>query len=399
MALEDWEPVTRTTLDGFFNVTRPLVMPLVRRRWGRIINIASLSGLVGNRGQVNYSAAKAGLIGATRSLAQELAKRHITVNAVAPGLIDTDMVKALPLEEITSRSRCGAWASRPRSRSWCASWPATTRPTSPARSSASTEGSRESTACLRHRHRPDVAHRQRSAVRDGGAARGAARHHDHAGVGDGRGAGHAAGRRRQRRAHRQYPRKKARTMGRVALLAAYATEQAIADAGLTRRRWRSPELGLAYGSTHGSSSAQEEFCRKLFARNGLHGIPSSTYLKFMSNTCAANLAQFFGIHGRVISTCSACTSASHAIGYGYEAIRAGYERGHALRRRRGDALLARRRLRHPLRDVDHYNDRPERPPRPSTPAATAWWWAKGRPRSCWRARSAPGSAARASTAR
>ena len=68
-------------------------MPLVRRRWGRIINIASLAGLVGNRGQVNYSAAKAGLIGATRSLAQELAKRNITVNAVAPGLIDTDMVK------------------------------------------------------------------------------------------------------------------------------------------------------------------------------------------------------------------------------------------------------------------------------------------------------------------
>jgi 3-oxoacyl-[acyl-carrier protein] reductase len=93
--------VTRTTLDGFFNVTRPLVMPLVhRRRGGRIINIASISGLVGNRGQVNYSAAKAGLIGATRSLAQELAKRNITVNAVAPGLIDTEMLKDLPLEDV-----------------------------------------------------------------------------------------------------------------------------------------------------------------------------------------------------------------------------------------------------------------------------------------------------------
>jgi 3-oxoacyl-[acyl-carrier protein] reductase len=97
----DWELVTRTVLDGFYNVTRPLVMPLVRRRWGRIINIASLAGVVGNRGQVNYSAAKAGLIGATRSLAQELAKRSITVNAVAPGLIDTEMVKNLPLDEVT----------------------------------------------------------------------------------------------------------------------------------------------------------------------------------------------------------------------------------------------------------------------------------------------------------
>jgi 3-oxoacyl-[acyl-carrier protein] reductase len=97
----DWELVTRTILDGFYNVTRPLVMPLVRRRWGRIVNIASLAGVVGNRGQVNYSAAKAGLIGATRALAQELAKRSITVNAVAPGLIDTDMVKSLPLAEVT----------------------------------------------------------------------------------------------------------------------------------------------------------------------------------------------------------------------------------------------------------------------------------------------------------
>jgi 3-oxoacyl-[acyl-carrier protein] reductase len=102
MTKPDWETVTRTTLDGFFNVTRPLIMPLVRRRrGGRIINIASISGVVGNRGQVNYSAAKAGLIGATRSLAQELAKRNITVNAVAPGLIDTEMLKALPVEELT----------------------------------------------------------------------------------------------------------------------------------------------------------------------------------------------------------------------------------------------------------------------------------------------------------
>ena len=100
MSKDQWETVTRTTLDGFYNVTRPLVMPMVRRRWGRIVNIASVSGISGNRGQVNYSAAKAGLIGATRALAQELARRNVTVNAVAPGLIETDMIKDAPIEEI-----------------------------------------------------------------------------------------------------------------------------------------------------------------------------------------------------------------------------------------------------------------------------------------------------------
>lgn len=97
---EDWESVTRTTLDGFYNVTQPLIMPMVRRKYGRIINIASVSGVTGNRGQTNYAAAKAGLIGATKSLAKELAKRRITVNAVAPGLIETDMVEGAPIDEI-----------------------------------------------------------------------------------------------------------------------------------------------------------------------------------------------------------------------------------------------------------------------------------------------------------
>ncbi len=100
MKHEDWEEVTRTTLDGFFNVTRPLVMPMVRQKWGRIVNISSVSGVMGNRGQTNYSAAKAGLIGATRSLSIEVAKRGITVNAVAPGLIETDMISGAPIEEI-----------------------------------------------------------------------------------------------------------------------------------------------------------------------------------------------------------------------------------------------------------------------------------------------------------
>ncbi len=81
-------------------MTRPLVMPMVRRRWGRIVNISSVSGVIGNRGQVNYSAAKAGLIGATKALASEVARRGVTVNCVAPGLIETDMIKGAPLEEI-----------------------------------------------------------------------------------------------------------------------------------------------------------------------------------------------------------------------------------------------------------------------------------------------------------
>ena len=93
---EDWEQVTRTTLDGFFNVTQPLVMPMVRRKWGRIINLSSVSGVAGNRGQVNYSAAKAGLIGATKALAAEMAKRRITVNAIAPGPIETEMLDGVP---------------------------------------------------------------------------------------------------------------------------------------------------------------------------------------------------------------------------------------------------------------------------------------------------------------
>ena len=97
---QDWDVVTRTSLEGFYNVTRPLIMPMVRKRWGRVINITSVSGLIGNRGQVNYSAAKAGLIGATRSLAQEVAKRKITVNAVAPGLIKTDMLEQAPLDHL-----------------------------------------------------------------------------------------------------------------------------------------------------------------------------------------------------------------------------------------------------------------------------------------------------------
>lgn len=92
MPRPDWRLVLDTVLDGFYNLTQPLVLPMVRRRWGRIINITSPSGLMGNRGQVNYSAAKGGLVAATKSLAREISPRGVTVNAVCPGLIQTDML-------------------------------------------------------------------------------------------------------------------------------------------------------------------------------------------------------------------------------------------------------------------------------------------------------------------
>jgi 3-oxoacyl-[acyl-carrier protein] reductase len=97
----DWDEVLDTSLDGFYNVMRPLVMPMVRARsGGRIVVLSSVSGVTGNRGQVNYSAAKAGLAGAAKALAVELASRKITVNCVAPGPIATDMIAAAPLEEM-----------------------------------------------------------------------------------------------------------------------------------------------------------------------------------------------------------------------------------------------------------------------------------------------------------
>jgi 3-oxoacyl-[acyl-carrier protein] reductase len=99
---DDWDSVMRTNLDGFYNVLHPVVMPMIRRRKeGRIVCITSVSGLIGNRGQVNYSASKAGIIGAAKALAIELGKRRITVNCVAPGLIDTAMLdENVPVEEM-----------------------------------------------------------------------------------------------------------------------------------------------------------------------------------------------------------------------------------------------------------------------------------------------------------
>ena len=101
MSDEDWDAVIDTNLDSFYNVIKPCVMPMVRaRQGGRIISISSVSGVIGNRGQVNYSAAKAGVIGASKALALELAKRNITVNCVAPGLIETNMTTDLEIEHV-----------------------------------------------------------------------------------------------------------------------------------------------------------------------------------------------------------------------------------------------------------------------------------------------------------
>jgi len=104
MSGEEWDRVIRTDLDSFYNVLQPLVLPMARRRQpGRIVTIASVSGLAGNRGQVNYSAAKAGVIGATKALALEVARRGITVNCVAPGLIETEMLDGLALDEVMAQ--------------------------------------------------------------------------------------------------------------------------------------------------------------------------------------------------------------------------------------------------------------------------------------------------------
>lgn len=101
MSREQWRRVIDVSLNGFFNVTQPLMLPMIRTRRGRIVNIASLAGVMGNRGQVNYSAAKAGLIGATRALSLEVASRGITVNAIAPGIIASPMAEdAFPAERI-----------------------------------------------------------------------------------------------------------------------------------------------------------------------------------------------------------------------------------------------------------------------------------------------------------
>lgn len=111
MSGEQWDSVIAVSLNGFYNVTQPLTMPMIRTRWGRIVNISSVAGLTGNRGQVNYSAAKGALHAASKSLALELASRGITVNAVAPGIIATDMIEgafdAETIKQLVPMKRAG----------------------------------------------------------------------------------------------------------------------------------------------------------------------------------------------------------------------------------------------------------------------------------------------------
>lgn len=111
MTGEQWDRVIDVSLNGFYNVTQPLLLPMIRTRWGRVINVSSVAGVIGNRGQTNYAAAKAGLHGATKSLAIELASRGITVNAVAPGVIESPILQdAFPreaLEALVPMKRAG----------------------------------------------------------------------------------------------------------------------------------------------------------------------------------------------------------------------------------------------------------------------------------------------------
>ncbi len=97
---EEWDKVINTNLNGFYNTLRPLILPMIQNRKGRIVALSSISGLEGNRGQINYSASKAGIIGAVKALSKEVAKRNITVNCVAPGVIESDMTSDMPFEII-----------------------------------------------------------------------------------------------------------------------------------------------------------------------------------------------------------------------------------------------------------------------------------------------------------
>lgn len=164
---------------------------------------------------------------------------------------------------------------------------------------------------------------------------------------------------------RRWHRKKTRTMGRVALLATYATEQALAAAGLTDDEvLSSGATGLAYGSNNGSSEALAEFCTTLLTTMSMRGLQSTSYLKFMAHTCAANLAQFFGVRGRIVPVCSACASGAQAIGFAYEAVKfgqqevmiaGGADEMHYTTAVTFDLMFA---------TSTGYNDRPELSPRP-----------------------------------
>jgi 3-oxoacyl-[acyl-carrier-protein] synthase II len=160
------------------------------------------------------------------------------------------------------------------------------------------------------------------------------------------------------------PRHFRRAMGRVAVLAALSATDALADAGIGEEAVASPRCGVSFGSTAGSSQAMEDYLRQIFASRSLKGLQSSVYIRFMSHTCAANLATMFQVQGPVIASCTACVAGSQGIGYGYEAIRSG----------RADVMIAGGAEEMHYMDAGifdimratstRYNDRPERTPRP-----------------------------------
>jgi len=160
------------------------------------------------------------------------------------------------------------------------------------------------------------------------------------------------------------PRVFRRSMGRVGILAALAAQDAVADSGLDEAAVASPSCGVSFGSTHGSVQAQEEFTSTLFQQRSTRGLQSSTYLRFMSHTCAANLGILFRTRGPIIASCTACTAGSQGIGFGYQAIKYGQAEmmitGGAEELHFGTAVIF-----DLMRATSTgYNDRPDRTPRP-----------------------------------
>ena len=328
----DWDAVLRTNLDGFYNVLNPVVMPMVSaRKGGRIVTLSSVSGMIGNRGQVNYSAAKAGIIGASKALALELAKRRITVDCVAPGFDrnPNDGIRA----EGHRAGICAYAPDRPARRSrrrrfvpmfgrrqlYHASGDRGERrhgltrrvvitgaggitclgddwPTIRARMMRGESGVRTMAEWDRY---PDINTRLAAPIVDFSI-------------------------------QGRYPRKSTRTMGPVSLMAVYATERALASAGLLEAPvLKNGRCGIAYGSSFGSTAPLAAFA-ELKVAGATKKLGATSYLQMMSHTAAVNIGLFFGITGRIVATSTACTSGSQGIGYAYESILAG----------RADVMLA-----------------------------------------------------------
>ena len=298
-----WDDVIRTNLDGFYNVLRPAVMPMVRRRSpGRIVTISSVAGIIGNRGQVNYSAAKAGIIGATKALAVELASREITVNCVAPGLIETDMIgpETPGREDSRARSRGARRHARGGRRGRQLPDVARPPPTSRARSSPSTEACADG---ARGRDRHGWRHRIR--VRTGRAIR--------ARLAAGANAvrymtewdamtdlAHAPRRadRRFRAARALVPQATAQHGPRFAAGGARERTRARGRRACSRIRrsatgaWASP---AARPSAARRTSGISWRCSQTGHSGGLN---ANSYVRMMPHTAAANVGIFFGLTGR-----------------------------------------------------------------------------------------------------